>query len=88
MIKILKILKNNGKIKKIIKIRERRVEKHADWCEEILKKYENITAENIENIIKVEIGIAFSKVLENAGVYKQDEEGKAGYRRFIEFLNK
>ena len=65
-----------------------KVEKHADWCEEILKKYENITAENIENIIKVEIGIAFSKVLENAGVYKQEEEGKAGYRRFIEFLNK
>ena len=65
-----------------------KVEKHADWCEEILKKYENITAENIKNIIKVEIGIAFSKVLENAGVYKQDEEGKAGYRRFIEFLNK
>lgn len=65
-----------------------KVEKHADWCEEILAKYENITAENIENIIKVEIGIAFSKVLENAGVYKQDEEGKAGYRRFIEFLNK
>ena len=65
-----------------------KVEKHADWCEEILTKYENITAENVENIIKVEIGIAFSKVLENAGVYKQDEEGKAGYRRFIEFLNK
>lgn len=65
-----------------------KVEKHANWCEEILKKYESITAENVENIIKVEIGIAFSKVLENAGVYKQDEEGKAGYRRFIEFLNK
>ena len=65
-----------------------KVEKHADWCEEILKKYESITAENVENIIKVEIGIAFSKVLENAGVYKQEEEGKAGYRRFIEFLNK
>ncbi|MCF2626380.1 UDP-glucose--hexose-1-phosphate uridylyltransferase [Fusobacterium perfoetens] len=64
-----------------------KVEKHADWCEEILKKYEDITSENIENIIKVEIGVAFSKVLENAGVYKQDEEGKAGYRRFIESLN-
>ena len=64
-----------------------KVEKHADWCEEILKKYEDITSENIENIIKVEIGVAFSKVLENAGVYKQNEEGKAGYRRFIEFLD-
>ena len=65
-----------------------KVEKHTEWCKEILAKYENITTENIENIIKVEIGVAFSKVLENAGVYKQDEEGKAGYRRFIEFLNK
>lgn len=67
---------------------DEKVEKHADWYEEILAKYKNITAENVENIIKVEIGIAFSKVLENAGVYKQDEDGKAGYRRFIELLNK
>jgi hypothetical protein len=29
VIKILKILKNNGKIKKIIKIRERRVERNS-----------------------------------------------------------
>lgn len=63
-----------------------KVEKHADWCDEILKKYNDITAENIENIIKIEIGIAFSKVLENAGVYKQDENGKEGYRRFINSL--
>ena len=63
-----------------------KVEKHADWCDEILKKYNDITAENIENIIKIEIGVAFSKVLENAGVYKQDENGKEGYRRFINSL--
>ena len=63
-----------------------KVEKHADWCDEILKKYNDITAENIENIIKIEIGVTFSKVLENAGVYKQDENGKEGYRRFINSL--
>ena len=63
-----------------------KVEKHADWCDEILKKYNDITAENIENIIRIEIGVAFSKVLENAGVYKQDENGKEGYRRFINSL--
>ena len=85
--KILKTLMVEKNAVSLIRENEK-VEKHADWCEEILKKYENITAENIENIIKVEIGIAFSKVLENAGVYKQAEEGKAGYRRFIEFLNK
>ena len=85
--KILKTLMVEKNAVSLIRENEK-VEKHADWCEEILKKYESITAENVENIIKVEIGIAFSKVLENAGVYKQDEEGKAGYRRFIEFLNK
>ena len=63
-----------------------KVEKHADWCDGVLKKYNDITAENIENIIKIEIGVAFSKVLENAGVYKQDENGKEGYRRFINSL--
>lgn len=63
-----------------------KVEKHADWCDEILKKYNDITAENVENIIKAEIGVAFSKVLENAGVYKQDENGREGYRRFINSL--
>ncbi len=63
-----------------------KVEKHADWCDEILKKYNDITAENVEDIIKAEIGVAFSKVLENAGVYKQDENGREGYRRFINSL--
>ncbi len=63
-----------------------KVEKHVDWCDEILKKYNDITTENVENIIKAEIGVAFSKVLENAGVYKQDENGREGYRRFINSL--
>ena len=31
--------------------------KHAEWAEEIKAKYNNITAENIEGIIKAEIGI-------------------------------
>lgn len=84
---ILKDLMLKENATKFIKENEK-VEKHALWCEEILAKYKNISSENIENIIKVEIGIAFSKVLENAGVYKQDEEGRKGYKRFIEFLNK
>ena len=42
--------------------------------------------DNIDQIVKDEIGIVFTKVLECAGVYKQTEEGLAAFRRFIEAL--
>ena len=56
---------------------------HADWAKEITEKYDAITAENIDRIIEDEIGIAFSKVLEHAGVYKDTPEGNAAFDRFI-----
>lgn len=57
---------------------------HADWAEEILKKYPDINEGNIDKILQDEIGIVFSKVLEDAGVYKDDETGKAHFHAFIE----
>ncbi len=62
------------------------LEKHADWAEEIAKKYESITADNIDQIIHDEIGIVFTHVLEDAGVYKTDAEGREAFRRFIAAL--
>ena len=58
---------------------------HADWAEEWMPKYE-ITDSNIHSIVQKEIGIVFTKVLEDAGVYKRTEEGKAAFKRFIESL--
>ncbi|MBO5852914.1 MAG: UDP-glucose--hexose-1-phosphate uridylyltransferase [Clostridia bacterium] len=55
---------------------------HADWAYEIADKYE-LTAENIDNIIKLEVGKAFATGLEHAGVYKRNEEGKAAFIRFM-----
>ena len=60
------------------------LEKHADWADEIKAKYSDINEENIENIIKTEIGIVFAKVLEHAGVYKRTEDGIAAFKRFAE----
>ncbi len=57
---------------------------HADWVDEIRAKYDNINAENIDQIIETEIGIAFSQVLENAGVYKDTEAGNAAFCAFAE----
>jgi len=60
--------------------------KHADWAEDILKKYPDFNKENSDEILKKETGIVFSKVLEDAGVYKRTPEGKAAFQRFIDVL--
>ena len=56
--------------------------KHADWADEIKRKYSVINAENVSGIIRDEIGIVFAKVLEHAGVYKRSPEGKAAFVKF------
>lgn len=60
--------------------------KHADWAEEFLSRH-TVTRENIESIIRSEIGLVFSKVLEHAGVYKRDDAGRAGFMRFAGYVN-
>lgn len=60
--------------------------KHADWVEEFLPKYTAMNDENIIDILKEEIGIVFTKVLEDAGVFKCNEEGRTSFERFIQSL--
>ncbi len=62
------------------------LEKHADWVDEFRPKYDVIDASNIDKIVEDEIGLVFMEVLEDAGVYKNTEEGRAAFRRFIESL--
>lgn len=59
------------------------IEKHADWAEEWKDSYSDFNESNIDAILKKEIGIVFTKVLEHAGVYKRTEEGKQAFRRFL-----
>ena len=59
---------------------------HADWAEEFIKSYEDINEDNIDKILKDEIGKVFVGVLEDAGVFKRTVEGKAAFQRFIESL--
>lgn len=62
------------------------IKKHAKWAEEFKTKYETITENNVDAILEDEIGKVFAKVLEHAGVYKRDENGHAGFERFIKQL--
>ena len=58
------------------------IEKHADWAEELRGRYE-FTPENTAGILRDEIGRAFAKVLEQAGVYKRTAEGQRAFLRFV-----
>ena len=59
-----------------------KIEKHADWVDGFRPKYPVINAENVDAVIKEEIGIVFKKVLEDAGVFKRDAKGQAAFDRF------
>ena len=62
------------------------IEKHAEWVKKFLPKYPEITKENIHGILQKEIGIVFTHVLEDAGVYKCTTEGREAFMRFLETL--
>ena len=62
------------------------LEKHADWAEAFMKQYDDINEDNISEIIRLEMGKVFARVLEDAGVYKRTPEGQAAFDRFIATL--
>ena len=55
--------------------------KHADWVDE-LKTRHPFTPENTRQILEDEVGLVFQQVLEDAGVFKRDAQGKAAFLRF------
>ena len=59
---------------------------HADWVAEI-KTRKAFTAENVMDILLEETGKVFSEVLEDAGVYKCNEAGRAAFMRFVDAVN-
>lgn len=58
--------------------------KHKAWVEEFLPNYTDINADNIDTIIQDEIGKVFCKVLQHAGVYKNQED----FERFVRYVNR
>lgn len=65
---------------------EESLEKHADWADELCRKYGSFNKDNVMDILKEETGRVFVHVLEDAGVYKCTEEGRQAFDRFIASL--
>ncbi|MCM1087353.1 MAG: UDP-glucose--hexose-1-phosphate uridylyltransferase [Muribaculaceae bacterium] len=62
------------------------LEKHADWVEAFLPRYQDVNKDTIMDILHKEIGNVFMEVLEDAGVYKRTPEGQAAFDRFVASL--
>ena len=63
------------------------LEKHADWMDDIRSRHTGLNKDNIDQILRDEIGAVFSGVLEDAGVYKRNAEGQAAFMRFVDHVN-
>ena len=59
---------------------------HYDWYKKIKDNNINITADNVDEIIRNEVGKVFTKVLEDCGVFKWTEKGKEAIKRYINSL--
>lgn len=60
---------------------------HAQWAEDILKRHPDFNKDNSKSIIEDEIGKAFLEVLEDAGVFKRNENGQKAFKEFITSIN-
>ena len=62
---------------------DERIAKHADWAEMIKNKYSDINSDNCDEILRDEIGLVFTAILGQCGVFDRTEEGKAQFRKFL-----
>ena len=58
---------------------------HQEWADELKESHPGLTdKDQALNIVQESVGKIFARVLEDAGVYKQTEEGQAAFMRFVE----
>ena len=60
------------------------IAKHADWYRKVRAAHPSVTAENVDGILRDEIGAVFLEVLVHAGVFKRTPAGMAAFDRWIE----
>lgn len=59
---------------------------HAAWAAKLAEENPGLSAENVHQVVRNGVGLVFSHVLEDAGVFKWDEDGRAAQRLFIASL--
>lgn len=60
---------------------------HKEWADKI-KAEQNITAENVDEVMEQSLVEVFEQVLQDAGVFKNNADGDEGWDKFITALTK
>lgn len=68
-------------------LRAPEIARHADWAENILSRRE-VNAQNVDEVLREEVGAVFVKCLEQAGVFSQAASGQTAFRRFTQVFLK
>lgn len=58
------------------------IAKHDEWVNKFRNKYE-FNSNNIDGILKYEIGSTFCEILKDAAVFKRDGKGKIAFEEFV-----
>lgn len=59
---------------------------HAAWYPELKKELSGLDPEETEEGLRLAVGLKFIKGLEDAGVFKRNEAGRAAFERFVHSL--
>ena len=57
---------------------------HQEWANQLKNQNPDVSAETAEGVVQASVGQIFSRVLEDAGVYKRTEEGQEAFMRFVQ----
>lgn len=78
---------NADRLKKAEENTEDSIHKHVEWIKELMERYgTGLSSEKASSLLKEEVGNKFLRVLQDAGVYKRDEEGQKGFVRFMQSI--
>ncbi|BDR60847.1 UDP-glucose--hexose-1-phosphate uridylyltransferase [Lactobacillus xylocopicola] len=56
---------------------------HLPWAQQIRAR-QRINADNVDQILRAELGQIFARVLEDAGVFKRTQAGQTAFMRFVQ----
>ena len=57
---------------------------HKEWAMDVKARHPELNEDNVQEILRDEVGDVFVEVLRHAGVYKCDENGRKAFDKFIE----
>jgi len=56
---------------------------HATWMQDVMERRTDLTVDTFDMVIQEEIAHVFEQVLEDAGVFKRNQEGQQAFLRFV-----